>query len=107
MSDIDMSNSLERQDYKLVKNRLKTLLLYLDSSDYAISSITKSNEIIDDHLFIYNTLRKRFNAKYGVPCKQHRFKFNRLYFKVVHRLCKYDNSFSNLKYFIKFVSIYC
>ena len=107
-TDVDMNkNSLSEQiEFKTVRRRLKTLLGYLESADYAIDSITKSNEIINDHIFIYNRLRKKFNSKYGVPNKKYRYNFQILFFKVVLKSFKLDNYYCHLKCFEKFISVF-
>ena len=58
-SDVDMDSekSDERKLYKLVKNKLKDILLYVDSTSYAIASKTVSDTKIENPLrkfiFIY------------------------------------------------------
>ena len=106
MSDIDMDDSKEGMLYKIIKNKLKEILLYLESNQYALSSSSFSNKINIEHLTIYNILRKQFNKKYGIPSKARRLKFNHLYFNVIAELFDCNDYISKHKEFVKLVSLF-
>ena len=108
-SDVDMDSekSDERKLYKLVKNKLKDILLYVDSTSYAIASKTVSDTKIENHLITYNILRKRYNKNYGVPDKIKRKKFNLLFHWVIHKLFEEKCNRFYSKELIKCTSLFC
>ena len=107
MSDVEMEDSKQRNLYKLVKNKLRDIIQYLKSSDYALSSSTVSNKIILNHLMIYNILRKKYNKTYGVPNKDKRHKFNRLYHWMIAELYNIDCNELYTNELIKSTSLFC
>ena len=106
MSDIDIDDSKEGTLYKIIKNKLKEILLYINCNEYTLSSSSLSNKIIIDHLTVYNILRKQFNKKYGIPSKGRRPKFNNLLFNVIAELYNINEYVSNHKEFVKIVSLF-
>lgn len=105
-SDIDMEDVKQRQLYKLVKNKLKEILLYINSTEYQLLSSTLTNKKIIEHLTTYNLLRKYYNQKYGIPNKTKRKKFNRLVFNIIAELYSNDDAINDNVEFIKFISIF-
>jgi hypothetical protein len=108
MSDTEMDYSKEQKLYKLVKNKLKEILLYIHSTEYALMSSSVTDKVVLNHLTIYNILRKKYNATYGVPSKKNkRIKFNRLYFNIIAELFATNDNLNNNNEFIKFTSLFC
>ena len=105
-SDREIKELKKRQLFKDCKNRLKEILLYLDSDDYSVDSTTKSDMIINDHIYIYNKLRKKYNRTYDIPDKKKRIKFLVLYFKVFKYLLNNENCLMRYNNIIKFKSLF-
>lgn len=108
-SDVDMDSekSDERKLYKLVKNKLKDILLYVDSTSYALASKSLSDMKIENYLITFNILRKRYNSKYGVPDKIKRKKFNSLFQWVIHELFEDKCNRLYSKELLKMSSLFC
>jgi hypothetical protein len=109
IESLDILNFIESEErslYKSIKNNMKDLLLYIRDEDiYKMERVDYKKFInnIISFLTTYNVLTKKYNKKFGIPDKQKRTKYNKIYFKMISELHRFKQilnhkQFLNLKY---------
>ena len=78
---------LEKQiKYRVLKYRLTLLINYLKSDNFQVESKTYSTQCINDHLYIYNYLRRKFMKTWGDGEADVMEPYQELYLEAVHKL---------------------
>ena len=91
----DTEQIKEKKLYKLIKNRLVKLSEYIESDKYMHETIYNSHIIINDHLYIYNKLVKKYLRKYDdfVIPKIKKMKFLEIYYDVLSHILSITDYF--------------
>jgi hypothetical protein len=85
-------------DYKVIRTRMLNIIDYLDSNRFKTDSVKLSSEIINDKLYIYNHLRKRFIKNHDFDdIDQYKDEYQEMYFNLTSKLYQLYKQHYNIK----------
>ncbi len=74
-------------DYKIIKTRMLNIIDYVDSNKFKTDSVKLSTEIINDKLYIYNHLRKKFVKTHDFDeLDEYKIEYQDIYFDLISKL---------------------